>query len=418
VEEKKKGFSDLFADVINQGLCCVCGTCVGVCPRDTLTMDFGDPPFFDKEPQPKVREQNCNECSLCYTACPGREIPLPELDKSLFGRQRNPENEPLGIYRGIYEGFAMDSATRDRGPSGGATTAIVMYALEKGIIDGAIVATNNPRYPWRMTPTIATTAKELIAAMSSKHILVPTNALLSEAIMRRGLKNLAVVGCPCHIEGIRKIQMEGAPKKIAEAVKLTISLYCGRNYWWEGTRHLLSEECGVTDLREVKSLTYRGGERPKRLIVQLADGGQKEVSLLTSVVSYILPNQSERCSLCYDFSGEVADISVGDHYLAFFLRPDKPGWNSIIARTEIGEEILLNAQQEGYLFVREGPEEFVITNFGCECKKHGSVHQLQWRKKHGWAVPDFGYELGAPGPWAEKYRTANTTINESYWEEQ
>jgi len=381
-------------------------------------MDLGDPPFFDKEPEPKVDQQNCNECSLCYKVCPGREIPLPELDKFLFGRQRNPANEPLGIYRGIYEGYAMDSAVRDRGPSGGATTAIVMYALEQGIIDGAIVAANDPRPPWRMSPTIATTAEELISAMSSKHILVATNALLREAIVKRRLKSIAVVGCPCHIEGIRKLQMEGKPKRIAEAVKLTISLYCGRNYWWEGTRHLLAEECGVTDLREIKGLTYRGGERPKRFVVQLADGRQKEVPLLTSVLSYILPNQSERCSLCYDFSGEVADISVGDHYLAFFLRPDKPGWNSLIARTEIGKEILRNAQKEGYLFVREGPEEFVISNFGCECKKHGSVHQLQWRRKHGWAVPDFGYEVDEFAPWAEKYRSANIMIDESYFEEE
>ena len=376
------------------------------------------PPYFDAEPQPIPAKPNCNNCSLCYQACPGRDIPLPEMDQMLFGRMRKPEEEFLGIYRNILEGYARNNSIRDNGPSGGATTALLAYALTEGIIDGAIVANNHPQYPWRMTPQIATTTEELLGAMSSKHILVPSNAVLNEAIMERGLRKVAVVGCPCHIEAIRKIQLTGRPRKIAGAIKLCISLYCGRNYWWTGTRHLLEEECGIDDLREIVAFSYRGGERPKRFTVRLRNGARKEVPLFSSVLNYILPNMSERCSLCCDFSGEVADISLGDHYLAFFLRPDKPGWNSIITRTPIGEEILLSAEKKGHIFVRPGPEKYVISNFGCECKKHGSAHHIQWRKQHHWPVPDFGYALGTAAPWEKQYRVADITIDESYFEEE
>lgn len=76
--------------------------------------------------------------------------------------------------------------------------------------DAAIVASGNPQQPWRIAPVIATNREELTKAMTTRHCLVPANMLLSEAVLRRVIRKLAVVGCPCHIEGIRKIQMAGA----------------------------------------------------------------------------------------------------------------------------------------------------------------------------------------------------------------
>jgi len=416
MQDTKRGFEDLYGDVIKQGLCCSCGTCVGICPTQALAMFYGASPLYDEEPQPIVDREKCNDCGLCYDTCPGKEIPLPNLDTFIFGRKRDLENEPLGIYREIYEGYAKNLDLRRKGASGGSVTALLAYALDHGVLDGVIVAANDPQRPWRIVPTIATTVEELTHTMSTKHCLVPINAALREAVVERGLQKVGVVGCPCHIEAIRKIQMASKPRKIAEAVALTVSLYCATNFWWEATRHMLFEEFGVSDLNEVKGFVYRGGGRPQDCIVTLADGTKRAVSLFSTFFNYLFPFQSERCSTCYDWAGELADISFGDLYVSFFLRPNELGWNSMVARTQTGENLLLEAAKKDYLFVRRSVAEYTIACFGIECKKHGSAHNLTWRKRHGWVVPDFGYDPGIPKPWPDKCRNANLQVDASYFE--
>jgi coenzyme F420 hydrogenase subunit beta len=289
--------------------------------------------------------------------------------------------------------------------------------LEQGIVDGVIVAANDPEHPWRMKPTIATRAEELTKGMSTKHCLVPTNALLKEAVFERGLKKIGIVGCPCHIEAIRKIQRASRPRKIAESIALTLSVYCATNFWWEATRHIFDEECGVGDFREVREFTYRGGGRPQHFISRLADGTERKSPLFSSFLNYLFPFQAERCSVCYDWSGELADISFGDLYIAFFLRPPHElGWNSMLVRTSTGERLLSEAMKAGYLFARRSRAEYTIAAFGCECKKHGSAHNLTWRKKHGWVIPNFGYDPGIPDPWPVDCRNAHLKVDPSYFE--
>ena len=36
----QKGFNELSQEVINCGLCTCCGTCVGVCPKKAITINF------------------------------------------------------------------------------------------------------------------------------------------------------------------------------------------------------------------------------------------------------------------------------------------------------------------------------------------------------------------------------------------
>ena len=374
------------------------------------------PPLFDAEPRPAVAQENCNNCSLCYQACPGKDIPLPELDTFLFGRTRHPENEPLGIYREVYEGYARDLSLRRKGASGGSVTGLLIFALEHNIIDGVLVATTDLSRPWRNVPIIATTKEELVRAMTTRHCLVPTNMLLSEAVLKRGIKKLGIVGCPCHIEAVRKIQMHGKPRKLAKAITLTVGLFCATNFWWEATRHIMAEECGIDKLDELKDFIYRGGDRPQHFIADLVDGTTKQTPLFASFLNYLFPFQTERCSTCYDWGAELADISFGDLYVSLFLRPNEPGWNSIIARTETGENLLLAAKKADYLFVRKSVVDYTMACYGIECKKHGGSYSRLWRQKHGWVIPDFGYRPTVPEPWPESFRNANLKVDDSYFD--
>ena len=112
----KKGFAELEEDVIGTGLCTVCGTCVGVCPKNSLEFDY-------ENDRPRLTGE-CDACGICYAVCPGADVPLPRLDRMLHGRERRVEDEPLGICSGWRKGYAADPQVRQNATSGGCTTAL------------------------------------------------------------------------------------------------------------------------------------------------------------------------------------------------------------------------------------------------------------------------------------------------------
>ena len=52
---------DLMYDVINQGLCIGCGTCVASCPVRAITMAYS---------KPNINTDLCIKCGACYAQCP------------------------------------------------------------------------------------------------------------------------------------------------------------------------------------------------------------------------------------------------------------------------------------------------------------------------------------------------------------
>jgi coenzyme F420 hydrogenase subunit beta len=130
----------LLTEVINQGLCCGCGTCAGVCPTEAITMKATDGLFV-----PEIDETACNKCNLCVKSCPGHSVDFKTLRSRIFGKE--PEGNFIGNYLQCYIGHSMDSMVRYNSTSGGILTQLLMFALENGLLDGALVTRmrkNNP----------------------------------------------------------------------------------------------------------------------------------------------------------------------------------------------------------------------------------------------------------------------------------
>jgi coenzyme F420 hydrogenase, subunit gamma len=52
---------NLMTEVVNQGLCCGCGSCAAACPVRAVTMQYG---------KPQVERDLCIKCGSCYAQCP------------------------------------------------------------------------------------------------------------------------------------------------------------------------------------------------------------------------------------------------------------------------------------------------------------------------------------------------------------
>jgi coenzyme F420 hydrogenase subunit beta len=382
-----EGFAELKRDVIDRGLCTACGTCVGVCPVKVLDVDY-----VEGEPEPRLTGR-CTKCGLCLVACGGAFIPLADMDQWLFGRKSSFKHDPLGIYRSCLRGHATDPRLKITCTTGGGTTALINFALEKGIIDAAIVAGWDEEKPWRCISMLVTTPEEMGKATRFSPEMVSVNALLTTAVIEKGFRKIGVVGLPCHIHSLRKIQMAKQPPKIARAIKLTIGLFCAATYYFEGIKHLLSEFAGIDRLEEILAVDYRGGSWPGALTVTTKDRKIHHVLSKHEYTWHFLgpASKRDRCLMCPDFSARVADIALGD---IFQKVTSDPNTNAILVRTRIGEEIVRGAVKAGVLTVEPHPPELIPkSGMGWESKEHANIHRMGCRKKVGWPVPDYQYDL-------------------------
>src|SRR3972149_3673329 len=222
MSSSKIGFQEsLLREVIEPGRCVGCGACVVVCPLNCLE-------YAEEKPR-LVKE--CNLCGLCAKACPRYTWTQAKAENFTFGRERKPEEE-FGVYRRL----AIAQATHDRvlkvSQDGGVVTALLLFALEKGFIDSAIVAGTSKEKPFYPTPKLATTSEQILEAAGTKYSYSPNILALTDVAKQKNA-NVAFVGTPCQIQAIRKMQMAGLKKYVAP-VKFLIGLMCSECFTYEG----------------------------------------------------------------------------------------------------------------------------------------------------------------------------------------
>ena len=85
----------------------------------------------------------------------------------------------------------------------------------------------------------------------------------------------------------------------------------------------------------------------------------------------IRPFILEACSYCIDMTAEFSDISVG-------LMEGRPDMNTLIIRTDRGQEIVKKAQKEGYLVISDIPREnFEHLKYAAGNKKKKALIMLE-----------------------------------------
>lgn len=317
---KMKNFCD-----IDLKLCHYCGTCIGVCPTGAISATDGLPRLTGK----------CIDCGLCFDGCPGIEFFYPEFNEYLFNGSK--PHEEIGNFRSIYIGHSTDGTIRNKASAGGVVTAILSGLLKRGKITGAVVVGMDKVKPWEPEVKIVNTVDDILGAAQSKYTMIPLNAILREIGNVKG--NVALVGLPCHIHGIRKLQKMKCES--VEKIKYCIGIFCGYNLDRKATDFLISRL--KIKREDIYSLEYRGGGWPGGFLIKTKDG--RSHFLKKDIYNYLeLIFTPRRCLLCPDLTNEFADISIGDAWNKFL---DKRGWSTIIIRTQKGEELFDQAVEGG-----------------------------------------------------------------------
>ena len=400
--------NNTIAQVVKDGLCTGCGTCIALCPEEAIALTIDEKKGIYV---PELDEEKCNNCGICYKVCPGHEVDFKGLNLEIFGKE--PEDILIGNYLNCYIGHSTDYNIRYNSSSGGLVTALLIFALEEGIIDGALVTRMKRDNPLEPEPFIARTGEEIIEASKSKYCPVPANIALKEILNSKEGEKFAVVGLPCHIHGVRKA--EQINKKLKEKIVFHLGIFCNHapNFW--GTK-LLLKRLKIRE-GEVIKLDYRGEGRPGSMKISQKSG---ELLLLPDYWGFVgayffFP---VRCLMCSDGICELADISFGDAWLPE-LSDDKIGKSIIVSKSEIGEKILQVMILKNKIELKEVSAKKVIqSQAGMLCFKKKNLNA---RNKLFKVVPKYNMQnnllepdtidcLLALFPYSNSYASSNSFL--------
>jgi len=308
-------------DVIKNESCTLCGACIAFCDKAIL-----------KDETVSITEKcgypNCLKC--LSTFCPRTRLPLYDIELKIFGRTR--KDPYLGNYLMGFSARSKDPKVLEVCQDGGVVTTLLGFALNNGIIDGAVVARREDAPPWKPQPFVARTYEELLEAAGSKYTSSPNLLGLTEAITKYNLKKIAFVGLPCQIQCIRKIQISKQQEASIGRLKLLIGLFCTETFSYTAlVKEILEKKYNLRPER-IKKFDIK----KNRFLIQIEKQEAPVAIRLKEMKQYAYSG----CHYCLDFSSELADISVGSV-------GSPPGWSTVLARTKIGDQIYRALGQSG-----------------------------------------------------------------------
>ncbi|MEM3663746.1 MAG: Coenzyme F420 hydrogenase/dehydrogenase, beta subunit C-terminal domain [Candidatus Jordarchaeales archaeon] len=314
--------------VVESGLCAGCGTCYSFCPNNAIRIIKNSKNGFLIA---TVDEKKCSKCGICVEVCPGFSFDFEKTRRELF--KENKVNFFVGPYLNAYLGYSTDHDIRYMSSSGGLVTALLLFALEEGLIDGAIVTKMEGL---EATPIIAENNEEIIAASGSKYCPVPLNIALKRVLETEKGKKFAIVGLPCHIHGVRKAEKN---KELKEKIAFLLGLFCGGAPTFSGTEFLFSL-LGIKK-SDVTSISYRGCGWPGYIQIKTKNNKNLRIGHLWSWRIFgIRFFATPRCMVCCDATSEFADLSFGDAWLPRIMESDRVGTSIVLSRTDRGEDLL------------------------------------------------------------------------------
>ncbi len=379
------GFQKLKAECIGTGLCYECGACEIACPNGALKLR--------KYPWCRTPElvRDCAEagCDRCYRACAARKVPLTAIETTYFGRTRRHcfpgkscdcpnehQEDKCGIVRNVYTGFSLYEDAYGQAVSGGIASSIVIYALEHGLIDGAVLAGWDPEIPYEAKAVVATTREDVIACAGSKYQPHPQLLGLRDAA-RAGLKRIAITTTPCNALSLRKMMLDPDFADLVGNVRLVISNICGAHWSRHGTENLITNWMR-TDLADVAGIKYRARPFPGQFTVTLKNGEIRDSGFVSNGggLHQLAKFTPEECRYCLEKVASVADIVVGDTWHHPVLSPDllgtyteadiekderiayaKKGMTAVVVRSEVGQEFVDAARAGGAVRLFDEPED-------------------------------------------------------------
>lgn len=305
---------------VNYNLCCGCGICKGICPKNCISWERKNGLFL-----PVIDKGVCVNCGLCASVCPGLGHPYSPMHTAA--------ETVTGTFLECCNAWSKDADLRHVSASGGVISSMIQALLSSGKYDGAFCLDS---YDYReQLKTRLYTVEEVTARWASSNAPKSRYLPVSHENAIRYLKEnrdkrLILVGTSCAIRGL---QAAVAKLNLNRNHYLFVGLFCDKVFNYNVLSYFSDTYAQGKTVQELHFKNKESGGWPGDMKFFPANGEPFYVppKERAKAKAYFMP---ERCLYCVDKLNSCADISLGDNYTG---QDDSPlGSNSVIIRTEAG----------------------------------------------------------------------------------
>lgn len=333
------------ADVVENNLCTGCGGCAGLFP---LSVEMKEHPVHGRRPVEKTEnaikaDMICGATGMDYRVLGGT---------SLFDAEWGPVT-------GVWNGHAADAQIRFKGSSGGAISALSLYLLENGDVDGVLHTGQDPDNARLNATRLSLSRDDLLKAAGSRY--AQSSPLDMINMLENTRLKAAFIGKPCDVATLAKSRR--IEPKLADRFPVTISLFCAGPSNGVGVSKLL-DRLGVPAHADLTNLRYRGEGWPGMMKATYLDDegtvqGSDQITYQQGWGEVLQANRLWPCRICADHTGAFADISVGDPWQNPPKGNTDQGRSLIVARTPRARALIEDAIAKGYLVAEETTKDTI-----------------------------------------------------------
>ena len=371
-------------------LCSGCGACAFIGQDQGVRMidvpDVGRRPLGVRQLPLLVKDQ-------IAAVCPGATVVSPAANQH---RQSNLDEILVGPTDAIWEGWASDQEIRHIGSSGGVVTALAAYCVEQLGMRLVVHTAMEPAEPWLNRTVVSTDRPGLLRGAGSRY--APSSPVEALREIEDADGPCVFIGKPCDVAAVAELRK--SRPSLDRNLGLVLSFFCAGTPPTNASLGL-AEELGFDDPARIVSLKYRGEGWPGRFRVRDLDGREESMTYDASWGSLAKTHRQLRCQLCPDGLGELSDVTSGDAWHRKGEGSD--GISVILARTERGRKMVVNAAEAGYLTITPSDAAQVVRAQGLVRRRRLVAARLAALRVLGLAVPVYsGFRLrraaSAEGP--------------------
>lgn len=338
---------------------------------------------------PAAARSLCTDCGLsrsatpkrCATACQFIQPDYAALEAEVHGRARDAariDELHFGLHRQMLR--ARLKAPIEGAQWTGIATRLAERLLETGAVDAVLTMAPDPQDRWRPVPVLVTKPDGMAQCRGMRMGYAPLLALLEPA-QALGYRRLAVIGIPCQVYALRRIERELGLERL-----YVIGTPCSDNTTTERFHDFLALLA-----EDPASITYLEFRADYHVELRFSDGRRKEIPFLDLPISK-LPRDffPLTCRSCVDYTNVLADITVG------YMGGQGEQW--LIVRNARGAELLslLGDEVQTATPGSAGKRQGAVKGFLANTLR--AAGGLPLRRMPDWARPIVSWLMPRVGP--------------------